>query len=234
MVSLWFSYGFPMVFLWFPYGFPMVSLWFPCGFPMVSLWFSYGFPMVSLRFSYGFPAVFLCFPGFSMVFPLDFLSPGLPTELPVARSPGITPQPGDLKIFGLFRASKRKGPVEIFCFLFEIFLMIGRLQLLDITRFFSRFFPSVSTLRGFLPFGWWFFGRIQDFCFLFNLSLLPRTSWRASIVKILCFTECCWSWMEYCSVNSSFLLIRVLFCLPLDCRISIHEMPKVAIEKKKS
>ena len=27
--SLWFSYGFPMVFLWFSYGFPMVFLWFP-------------------------------------------------------------------------------------------------------------------------------------------------------------------------------------------------------------
>ncbi len=37
-----------------PYGFPMVplthlvSLWFPYGFPMVYLWFTYGLPMVSL------------------------------------------------------------------------------------------------------------------------------------------------------------------------------------------
>ena len=38
----------------FSYGFP-ISLWFSYGFPMVSLWFSYGFPMVSFSFSFGKP-----------------------------------------------------------------------------------------------------------------------------------------------------------------------------------
>jgi len=48
--TVWFSYGFPLVFLWFSSGFPLVS----SGFPLVFLWF----PMVSLWFSYGFPMVF--------------------------------------------------------------------------------------------------------------------------------------------------------------------------------
>ena len=51
--TVWFSYGFPLVFLWFSSGFPLVFLWFP----LVFLWFSSGFPLVS----YGFPLVFLWF-----------------------------------------------------------------------------------------------------------------------------------------------------------------------------
>ena len=88
--SLWFSYGFPMVFLWFSYGFPietsiflwvfpMVFLWFShwnLHFPMVFLWFSYGFPIetsIFLWFSYGFPMIFPLKPPFSYGFPMVFL-----------------------------------------------------------------------------------------------------------------------------------------------------------------
>ena len=46
LISLWFSYGYPMVFLWFSSGFPLVFLWISYGYPKVFLWFSFGFPLV--------------------------------------------------------------------------------------------------------------------------------------------------------------------------------------------
>ena len=65
MVSLSFSYDFPMVFLWCSYGFLMVFLYLSHCFPVVFLLFSCGFTMVFPWFSYGFPMVF---PWFSYIF----------------------------------------------------------------------------------------------------------------------------------------------------------------------